>query len=536
MLPMDSRQKSLKTLLDIKYISPVNNERPSNYADRLGIVYSKTVSQTFKKDNGQFFTPQAIAQFMGSLVSTDKKQIDILDPGCGTGILTCGLVENLVEQNPNIEVINLVAYETDSNLIFLSEKSLSYLKDWLVNKGISLEYTIYVHDFIMEHYNCLNPPSLNFSDKKEDFDFIISNPPYFKLSKDDNRVKAAQVIIDGQPNIYSIFLAIASRMLKNDGEMIFIVPRSFTSGRYFNSFRNYFFNYVQINFIHLFESRKDTFSRDNVLQETLILKAKTKNTKEKEPQIIVSTCTGLQDIKQSKEKFYLLKDLIDLRSKEKIIHLPTNTKEEAIIDLFKSWDGSLNQYNIQISTGPIVAFRTKKFIRETSEEETVPLYWLHNVTKMEVDFPLQKFKKGQYIQICEQTQSYLIPNKNYLFLRRFSAKDDKSRLVAAPYFSLPGTPLYIGVENKLNYIYRPKGHLDRSEIMGIAALLNSNLFNTYFRTFNGNVNVSATELRAMPMPPLEIIKEIGKKLILLNNFSMESVSKVIDDFFELNKL
>jgi adenine-specific DNA-methyltransferase len=72
--------------------------------------------------------------------------------------------------------------------------------------------------------------------------------------------------------------------------------------------------------------------------------------------------------------------------------------------------------------------------------------------------------------------------------------------------------------------------------MGIAALLNSNLFDTYFRTFNGNVNVSATELRAMPMPPLERIREIGEKLILVNNFSMENVSKVVDDFFELNKL
>jgi adenine-specific DNA-methyltransferase len=160
---------------------------------------------------------------------------------------------------------------------------------------------------------------------------------------------------------------------------------------------------------------------------------------------------------------------------------------------------------------------------------------LHNVTKMEVNYPVPKTNKGQYIQICEQTKSYLIPNRNYIFLRRFSAKDDKSRLIAAPYFSLPGTPRYIGVENKLNYIYRPKGHLNRTEVMGISALLNSNLFDTYFRTFNGNVNVSATELRAMPLPPLETIKEIGKKLILRNNFSMENVSEVIDDFFELNK-
>lgn len=523
-------------ICDTKNISPINNEQPSSYADRLGTAYTKTVSQAFKKDNGQFFTPQAIARFMGSLASTNKTQIDILDPGCGTTILTCGLVENLVEKSPNIKSINLVAYETDANLISLSEESLSYLKEWLSGKEISFQYTICTYDFILEHYSCLNPPSLNFSDKKQDFDFIISNPPYFKLSKNDNRTKAAQVIIDGQPNIYSIFLAMATRMLKNDGEMIFIVPRSFTSGRYFNSFRNYFFNQVQIDFIHLFESRKDTFSRDNVLQETLILKARPKGKKEKEHQITVSTCSGLHDIKQSEQRIYQQKDLIDFDSKEKIIHLPTNTKEEAIIDLFKKWSGNLNQYNIQISTGPIVAFRMEDFIKDTVEDETASLYWLHNVTKMEVNYPLPKPNKGQYVQFCEQTKSCLIPNRNYIFLRRFSAKDDKSRLVAAPYFSLPGTPRYVGVENKLNYIYRPKGHLSRTEVMGIAALLNSNLFDTYFRTFNGNVNVSATELRAMPLPPLETIKEIGKKLILLNNFSMENVSKVVDDFFELNKL
>jgi adenine-specific DNA-methyltransferase len=512
------------------------NESPGVYADRLGTAYTETVSQTFKKDNGQFFTPLAIARFMSGLALSNKKRIDILDPGCGTAVLTCALVECLIEQNPNIENINLVAYETDANLISLSEKSLSYLKYWLSEKNVSFRYDIFVDDFIMKNYRRLDRQCLLFSDTKQEFDFIISNPPYFKLSKDDNRVKAARAIIDGQPNIYAIFLAIAAQMLKIDGEMIFIVPRSFASGRYFNSFRNYFFENIKIEFIHLFESRKNTFSRDNVLQETLILKAKPKKSDKKEPEIIVSTSAGLHDLKQAKEKTYLQSDLIDLRSKEKILHLPTNTIEEAIIDLFKSWTGSLNRYDIQISTGPVVAFRAEKFIKETPEEKTSSLFWLHNVTKMEVNYPVQKPNKGQYIQICDLTKSYLIPNRNYIFLRRFSSKDDKSRLIAAPYFSLPGTPEYIGVENKLNYIYRPKGHLSRTELMGITALLNSNLFDTYFRTFNGNVNVSATELRAMPLPPLETIKKIGENLILLNNFSMENVSKVVDDFFELNKL
>lgn len=523
---------------DIKSISPKENESATSYADRLGESYTATVSQTFKKDNGQFFTPAEIARYMGSLASTNKTQIDILDPGCGTGILTCALVENIVKQNPQIEEINLVAYETDSNLISLSEKSLSYLKKWLNNKGVLFRYIICVHDFILDNYTRFDiTPNAFSNNSNQEFDFVISNPPYFKLSKDDERVKAAKIIIDGQPNIYSIFLALATQLLKTDGEMIFIVPRSFTSGRYFNLFRNYFFKEVQLDYIHLFDSRKDTFSRDNVLQETLILKATKKKESRADSEIIVSSCSGLQDIWQSKQKKYLQKDLIDLKSKEKIVHLPTNTKDETIIELFKSWTGSLNKYNIQISTGPVVAYRTKDYIREAYENgvtSLAPLYWLHNVAKMEITFPSFRSNKGQYVQICDQTMSYLIPNKNYIFLRRFSSKDDKSRLIAAPYFSLPDSPRVIGVENKLNYIYRPKGYLDRTEVMGIAALLNSHLFDSYFRTFNGNVNVSATELRAMPLPPLDTIKAIGEKLILLNNFSLENVSKVVEEFFELN--
>ena len=68
------------------------------------------------------------------------------------------------------------------------------------------------------------------------------------------------------------------------------------------------------------------------------------------------------------------------------------------------------------------------------------------------------------------------------------------------------TSEHIGVENKVNYIYRPKGHLDRNEIVGLCALLNSTLFDSFFRIFNGNVNVSATELREIPLPEIETIK------------------------------
>ncbi|MDH6309081.1 adenine-specific DNA-methyltransferase [Dysgonomonas sp. PFB1-18] len=513
-------------------INPLVKERPSSYADKLGRLYISTISKNSKKEKGQFFTPIEIADFMGKQIYVNKSSISILDPGCGIGMLSCSLIENITKDNA-IRNIKLIVYEIDISVLPYTKLVLDYLRETLKKNGTELSYTINNEDFVLSNYQALDLQPRMMQDELEKFDIIISNPPYFKLSKEDIRVKVSQSIINGQPNIYSLFMAISSCLLNDDGQLIFIVPRSFTSGRYFRLFRNFFLNNIQVSFIHLFNTRKDTFSKDNVLQETLILKGKKKTFSNIDNSIIISSSQGINDLDIPKQKSYPLKDLIDTDSVEKIIHLPVNTEEEEIIKLFKTWTGSLNKYDIQISTGPVVAFRSEEFLLENPETDNAPLFWLHNVIKMLVDHPVYRKDKKQYMIISHESRAILLPNKNYVFLRRFSSKDDKSRLIAAPYFCSTSKANFIGVENKLNYIYRPKGHLERFETMGISALLDSDLFDTYFRTFNGNVNVSATELREMPMPPLEIIKEIGKQLILKNDFSIENVNEIVNSFFKI---
>ncbi len=505
-------------------------ESRCHYADSIGLEYSKTVSQENKKGKGQFFTPTLIASLMASLSEkTDKSSIRILDPGCGTCILSSALIERLVANKSKLKVIELVAYETDLDLIPYTKKVLNHLKKWLSENGIELSYSLKTDDFILVNSDW----NLN---KDEGFDYIISNPPYFKLNKEDKRVSASKSLLSGQTNIYSIFMAFSAMMLNPNGQLIFITPRSFSSGSYFKTFREYFFNTVQLDKIHLFVSRKDAFNRDSVLQETVILKASKTGGINPESEVIISSSHGLKDIESPATKTLLLKDIIDLNSQEKILHLPTNDNEEGIVNIFKAWSGNLNSYNIQVSTGPVVSFRSTKFIQEHFQNGTVflaPLFWLHNVNKMSLNWPIVKEGKGQYIRIQDESKSILIPNKNYILLRRFSTKDDKSRLIAAPYFCNYIGADFIGVENKVNYIYRPKGHLNRNEVVGLCALLNSELFDNYFRIFNGNVNVSATELREMPLPPLETLKEIGDQLILANDYSVENVNKIINETFEL---
>ncbi|MBU3663813.1 MAG: methyltransferase, partial [Bacteroidetes bacterium] len=124
-------------------IEPLKQELPSDFADRLGIYYTQQVTTSHKKINGQFFTPTPIARLLASFCDLSKTRIKILDPGCGTTILSCALIEHLVESQNGIEIIDLVAYETDLELIPYSQKALDYLKNWLLNKGIQFNFTLH---------------------------------------------------------------------------------------------------------------------------------------------------------------------------------------------------------------------------------------------------------------------------------------------------------------------------------------------------------------------------------------------------------
>ena len=514
------------------HITPLAGERPAQYAERVGKVYAEASIQKDKKHKGQFFTPLAISEFMGGLATpSGKKNISVLDPGCGLAILSCTLIEHLVKEEAP-EHISLALYETDKKVVPLTEDVLSYLKVWCQERDVNLDCELNESDFVLEKCECLDGADTIFGDMfgSERFDYIISNPPYFKLAKDDIHTRSCASIVDGQTNIYALFMAICSKLLAEDGQMIFITPRSFASGRYFQSFRDFLFQHISIDLIHLFNTRKDTFAKDEVLQELVIMRMVPVGNSER---ITVSYSQGISDLTHPYQKEYAASEIVNVSSEEKVVYLPVDGRDEAILSLFRSWDGNMEKYGIKISTGPVVAFRAYDFIMSEPGEDTVPLYWLHNVVKMLCDHPVRKKDKGKYIKVTPETRAALLPNKNYVLLRRFSSKDDSSRLVAAPYFGNMAQYEFVGIENKLNYIYRPKGHLRRDEVMGITALLDSEMFDAWFRTFNGNINVSATELRMMPLPPIETIREIGKKIILRNNYSIDFINDLVLDYFKI---
>ncbi len=504
------------------------HDNPGKLANELSRKYAQSVTAKHKKDNGQFFTPKEIADYIAGLSNIDKETISILDPGFGTGILTSAIIEKIREKG-NAKKIHVVAYETDLNLIDTSKQVLNFIKHWLLKKNIKFEYELHARDFVLDNAKYLTKKI----DNENAFDVVISNPPYFKIPKTDRRALLSKSIIHGQPNIYFIFMAIAANLIKDDGELLFITPRSFAAGQYFKLFREKFFSSIALNYVHIFNSRNDAFKKDKVLQENIIIKGQRLNGIIPETEISISE--GIKDIHKSRKLHYRFDDLVDLKSRQKTLYLPTTEKEFEVMQLFKSWKNKLIDYNIKISTGPVVPFRNTDFlISEKKSENHVPLFWLINTKKMELIHPLTKANKPQWIEFTRKSIPVLSENKNYIFLRRFSTKDDASRLVATPYFAKNFDFRKIGIENHLNYIYRPAGELSDNELFGISALLNSKLFDTFFRTFNGNTQVSATELKEMNFPDWHIINEIGENIKNRNYKNFALIDSIVENTLNFN--
>jgi adenine-specific DNA-methyltransferase len=521
----------------------LEDESPAVYADRVGQWYANTATSEHKKQRGQYLTPVAAARFMASWCQAAEWSVRVLDPGAGAGVLACALCEALAARTDKPVQIELDAYETDPRLLGYLQLCLRHAENWLRRRGIAFKFRVNANDFILHHAAAPTNDRGLFSDDKPllpTYDVVISNPPYFKIAASDPRAQVLAAVVHGQPNIYALFMTMAAHLLKPGGELIFITPRSYTSGPYFRLFRQRFFEMMTPAALHVFGSRRDAFERDEVLQENIILRAikcRMADSRLRETRVIISSSAGVSDLDNCIKREVKVGDVLDVSSSDKVLHVPVIDTDERIAGAVQSWTGSLAAYGIAISTGPVVPFRAVPLLSASGcvPETHAPLLWMQHVQAMQTYWPLARTSKNQYIVADATAASLLVPNKNYILLRRFSSKEQKRRLIAAPYLSRSQNTPLLGLENHLNYIYRPNGELTEEETTGLAGLLNSRLLDTYFRIFNGSTQVSATELRAMPLPPLEAITRIGKRL---SNCActLEEVDAAVESTLCLNAL
>lgn len=427
-------------------------------------------------------------------------------------------------------------YETDEELCEATKKTVVLAQERAARYGVTVHSRIQNKDFILDNVPVYQPHLLLAEGSKQPgaqtlYDYIIANPPYFKLNRKDRRAEVALGQIKGHTNIYALFLALSAAKLTSQGKACFIVPRSFCSGAYFSALRQELIKKVVPYALHLFASRGGTFKGDGVLQENIIISFSKKRLERRGSKLAshfnISTSKGVTDLENA--LLYRQVSLEKFLSKRKgtlFFRLPTGELDERIIDIVDGWSKSLDQLGLNVSTGPVVPFRTRSNLTDVEavkSGEAVPLLWMQNIKRQKVDWPVLQRSKPQGLFLSEEGKSLATSTSNYVLLRRFSAKEEPRRLVAAPFLEEAFCQFeMVGLENHLNYIYRKRGYFSKTEVTGLAALLNSALIDRYFRITNGNTQVNAAELRALPLPSLEVIQNIGRTILKLNTFDQGS--------------
>ena len=423
-----------------------------------------------------------------------------------------------MESNAEIDSIELVCYENDANIVDLLYSNL----EWAcrhTTKDVS--FRIVTDNYILSQmleYNGM----LGASPDADKFDMVIGNPPYMKIAKDAPEATAMPDVCYGAPNLYFLFAAMSMFNLKEDGEMVYIIPRSWTSGAYFKQFRKRFFEEGALEHIHLFVSRDKVFEKESVLQETIIIKAK--KTQSKPNTITITTTQSNADF--SNRTVFEAPYSTVVNGDASYVYLVTSTEEVQTLNELNRWTDTLPDIGLKMKTGLTVDFRNREALRDSAEDDAVPLFYSQHIQDGKVVFPAGK--EHEYI-VTEQ-RGLLQENTNYLFVKRFTAKEEHRRLQCGVYLARKH-PEYaeISTQNKINFISGLR-ELSECVVYGLYVLFNSTLYDSYYRILNGSTQVNSTEINSMPVPPMNTIEAMGKELIRVRDMSEATCDNILRSY------
>ncbi|AXG75315.1 methyltransferase [Flavobacterium arcticum] len=499
--------------------SPINNilSLQKDYS------YSKSVKE--RKATGQYFTGSVIAKYMASLVNIpNKKCIRILDAGAGLGILTASASLYCLEKG--CESVHAVLYEIDKDIFDKIKISMDSIYNEFRENGKKFSYEIISEDFILSR-----------PDKNKDiepFDISVINPPYFKYNlKTSPYARAVADLYDGDPNIYASFMAVVVNCMNVNGQLITITPRSFTNGLYFKGLRGFLLSKVSLSLIHIFRHRNKIFQNDEnkVLQENIICSFVKRNQSNK---ITIRSSDCDLKIESAEERQYSSSTIIYTANNLKLIRIPENDQEAAILKIAESLPNTFSKAGYFISTGKVVEHRTKDFIISPKvEANSVPLYRPHNITPMKISWDGNHKKDVSFI-LNKNHEKHTIINSNYVILKRFSSKDEKRRLVASIHLQTDKNYKYIGFGNKTNYIGLIGETLSQTEAFGVSALFNSTFMDKYFRCISGNTQVNATEVRVMMFPSRKQIQQIGGQIEKSQIDNQKELDEIVNSILAIN--
>lgn len=333
------------------------------------------------------------------------------------------------------------------------------------------------------------------------YDVVISNPPYRKLTAAEfTRLPTSfRHLIQGQPNLYSLFIDLALRLTAPGGHLGLLTPAGLFGGRSFGPLRALLRREAAVNQVDFIEPRIGAFL--DVEQETALTVLRRGADRGSRTAVFVTndgsafTPLGSYEAPTESTAPWVL---------------PRGTEDLVALQAFAWPRWRLLDYGYVPKTGYLVPHRMpiSRLKAKGRKRAVYPLIWATQVGKDGV----HRFqaRRGEHAHIYVDLSTHGaggVMRTPSVVLQRTSSKDQPRRLRCAPIGQafVDKHRGYMG-ENHVCFITPIPGKRQAVSVEVLAQILNSCAVDRVFRCLSGTATVSAYELNAMPLPDPAVVR------------------------------
>jgi adenine-specific DNA-methyltransferase len=409
------------------------------------------------------------------------------------------VVARVIDQRPALE-LRITAFEVDASLVAHLTETLEDCVATAAACGCSVGFDVRNASFVDYATGWL-------FETPEHFDAVIANPPYRKVSTSSPERVAAETRGLRASNLYTIFTGLAADLLDEGGQMSAIIPRSWANGPYHEPFRRFLLGRIGLDFLHVYEHRGTVFADAEVLQENVVFHGV------RGPQpgsVVLSSSSGGDEPRV--ERTVAASDVLHPMDPHMFVRMPADERATRIAERMTLLPATIADLDIAVSTGRVVEFRARTSLRQNLEAGSVPLIYPGHLSEGRVVWPARASKKPNALHRSQCTDALVLPNETYVLVKRFTAKEERRRVVAgvSRAVDLPGSE--VGFENHLNVYHRRSRGIPLPLALGLSGYLNSTLVDDYVRSFSGHTQINAADLRQLRYPAIEDLLRLGADL------------------------
>lgn len=478
----------------------------------LSSAYAILADRDHRKKLAMFFTPTSLTK--GMLDDLADQGVDFgnqsfMDPACGGAAFLAPIALRMqatltargfsaLKVLKHIET-NLYGYDLDETLCELSKHFLC------MALHSEIKETAYVPSFNVRVANSLT----HLATTQKAVDVVVCNPPYRKMGAEELeplREKYAEVI-EAQPNLYCLFIALCVRLLRIGGHAALVTPTSFLSGQYFSRLRKFLIRNTDVEHIGMVSDRQGVFI--DVEQETALTVLRRRAEEER-----IQVRVNVSVVSRAGE--YTSVGECNLPNTGTAWPIPRSVEDVTLLKKATLSTFRLSDYGYRVRIGAYVWNRDKRPKFDSLQDAlrvkaytAMPLMWSRDIISGEtirLEDTAIRDGKHRFVDLGDKKHSSVVTSP-CVVVQRVTCNEQPRRLVAAAVS--PGVFEAYGGFIGENHVVIIESVDDKPVLppAKLATLLSAHAVDRYFRCISGATNVSVFELNQLALPDPQALRK-----------------------------